>query len=118
LKREPAGTAVLSTRSSTTTRAIRLLPRRRRLPRLAGGFASLARSIPLGLTDGLIEGGPLSPFRRAISARCSATTCFSADTSPNNCSTSAFSAAAERSSRSAGGDMPLQDLKSAVRGIG
>jgi hypothetical protein len=117
LKREPVGTAVLSTRSSITTRAIRLLPRPRRLPRPAGDFGSQACSMPLGLIDGLIVGGPLSPFSRAISARCSATTRFSAETSPNNCSTSAFSAAADRPSRSAGG-MPPQNLKSAANGIG
>jgi hypothetical protein len=34
------------------------------------------------LIGGLIEGGPLSPFSRAISARCSATTCLSAEISP------------------------------------
>src|SRR5216683_1139250 len=109
----PAGTSALSTRSSIATRAIRLRPRPRRFFPPAGGFASLALSMP----EGLIEGGPFSPFSRAISARCSATTSFSAETSPSNASTSAFSSAGERSSRLLGGDMPPQNPNFAVTGI-
>jgi hypothetical protein len=72
------------TRSSIAART-RLAPRLRRFPPLADGFGSLACSIP----DGLIDGGPLSPFSRAISARNAVFSALNAEifakASVNNC---------------------------------
>src|SRR5271168_3857818 len=50
------------------------------LPFFAGFSGSVASSMPLDL----IMGRPFSPFRWAISSRCSLTVCFRAATSPNS----------------------------------
>src|SRR5271165_5447675 len=73
-------------RSSTSTRG-RTLPRPGRFSRLRGFAGLVALSMPLGL----MSGRPFSPFSRAISSRCSLTTCFSAAISSMKPATTASS---------------------------
>jgi len=68
------------------------LPRRRCLP-CRGGLGDVAPFISLGL----ISGRPFSPFRRAISASCSATR-FNSANSPSSRSARAFSSDPDRTS--------------------
>src|SRR6202035_3249968 len=75
------------------------LPRPRRISDLLGFGGSVPLSMPLGL----MLGRPFKPFRRAISSRCSPTTCFRAATSPNN-STNRASSSARLSAERTGGD--------------
>jgi len=91
---------------------VRVLPRRRRSPLLAGGFGSVAWSIPLGL----MCGRPGPPFSRAISSRCAATVRRSSATSSSSCNTKLLSSAAERASMSVRDDIPRLSQKSADSG--
>src|SRR6516164_9125461 len=68
------------------------------MPRLPGGLGSLAGSMPLGL----IRGRPFRPFSRAFSWRSSAISRSCSATLLSSCTTSAFSAASDRPSMSAG----------------
>ena len=108
---EPGGTVTRSTSVSGTTRGV-TLPRLRRLARLPLGFAAVAFSMPLGL----IDGRPFKPFRRAISSRWAATTCFSSRTSPSSATNWAFSSARGRPGRSVGGGMSPPNRTAPRRG--
>src|SRR4051812_38730505 len=88
------------------------LPRNRRFafsPSLTG---SVAWSMPLGL----MAGRPFKPFRRAISARCSATVFSSAATLPNSSTSSASSSGRLRSAKDGGGGTSTQNRTPSSRG--
>ncbi len=106
-----------SLRSSSITSFARAPPRRRRSPDLSAGRASLAFSMPLGLTFAFMSGRPGPPFSRAISSPNPATIRRSSAPSSKCFDTRLFSSAGESASMSSGGDIPPSSQKTADSGI-
>src|SRR5271166_2282412 len=95
----------------------RVPPRRRRSPDGSDGCASLAFSMPLGLTFALMSGRPGPPFSRAISSRSAPIVRRNSACSCKSFNTKLFSSVGESVSMSLGGDIPPSSQKTADSGI-